>query len=178
MRTPFFLLFFCSASLVAEPAVNPNQIIIIESILSLLNKGTNLIFDVDTILRVDFDFSIVPTASEVVQVAKERANVVAVISALDPVQVPLGYLVILLKARALIFNPIVDPVILARLKALGASLINGVVYVGKNTKADVLKAFFQPNRLTYYLARPGDQAIPLCNGSTQCTTLRYVPFEF
>lgn len=174
----FFVFFFFVAVIQSEPVVNPNQIVIIESILSLLNKNTNLIFDVDTILRVNDDFAIVPTASEVVQVAKERAHIVAAISDLNPLQVPLGYLVILLKARALIFNPLVDPVILARLRALGAQHLNGVVYVGKNTKADVLKVFFQPTLLTYYLARPGDQGISTCDGSSCCTTLRFVPFEF
>lgn len=170
-------LFFCTATLFSDPVLNPDPIVIIENVLGLLNKGTNLIVDINTILRVDEDFGTVPNASNVIQAAREAANIVATIADVDPAQIPLGYMVVLLRARALVFNPIVDPTILARLRALNVQHLNGVVYVGNNTKADVLAAFFQPNRITYYFALPDDSAIPRCDGSPECGAIHYIPYE-
>jgi len=189
--TLFFPRIFC-AQQTPEPAqdsINPYEVVIIEQVLLSLNKGTNIVFDINTLFDIDPIFNIVNAATisdnitgvvvapSVVQSANTAANIVAAISTLDPVKVPLGYLVVLLQKWGFPFNPIVDPVILARLHASGAQHLNGVVYVPPARRDQALKAFFQPPITTYYLRLFDHSVFPVLQAH-EYTTLQFVPYEY
>lgn len=161
-------------------SINPYKIVIIEDVLVLLNKGTNILFDFDTLLRnVNGNFVAVPVAASAVQSSREAAHIVAAISTLSTVTMPLVDQVALLKEWGFEFAPIVDPGIKAKLFAAGAQHLNGVIATTVADKEEVVKAFHQPPRVTYNLAFFNQPVFPIpAPVPTEYTTLQFVPDEY